>query len=1650
MDEYNNEAIPLSTGLDFSTNKLMAAKGSLQDCLNREIIDSVGYKRIDGIDKYDGQVSPSMDDYFILRDSGYAGTVTADFVAGDLLVVKNTTNIFGKVLTSRVVSGTSEIVYARINKDYEPVADDLVVVLGDANDFTCEGGIVSGSSEEATAVDALDSINTYSATLRADITDLHDTPIGLHYYRDRLFSVVTDRTMHFEFGGTTEIKPNYYIKGNYTNTIGRVLSVDTDGGTWAGGDATGMIQYELISGTEFSTDAPPNDSYARHVVAVLNWDGSPGSTTFTDESVLAATWSAAGNAVLASDATFGTVASFDGTGDAIQRAAELQVPASVDWTLELWFKPGETASTNPSYDKMQILVNSGSQVYVESLRYFSSALSERALFGARGSQSVLGEIDVDLSAGVWYKVQLINDAAAGTLKAYLSVAGAAMTEKYSGASKSLRLQDLGMRNTTSTPNNEFLGSLGPFRVTVAANRSAEASLEEFPIGEFNEEYPSGFNSDIVHSTHATLSVDGSTLTALNTGTWSMARSSFPIVKGSAIYKITIRDSDALRHVMFGAANGDIDYRTTTGTFGGMVDSGGYLPYSGAGSGTYSLYYVGDDTGSGAAAVSSAAPVVVGSIPLVYYMEITVSDADPTNTDVRIWTIPDYGPEEITFTVQGGSVPWFAAVAVRGSGGVIGEATLELISVNDVSITDLIGLGETISYNTTSNFNSPLSSNIATAKASSTLVPQYASLWQSRNEQQAYDESSTVGWDRIDHGWEIDFTNGLSDTDSFVTITRSDANNFDYASGNEAATLAESYNGNNVVGSTLATFSHIAFTSQKVLSGDSGWKTNASATAWATGDEITSAVSSADANYAYANLWYYTASTGASSGFPAGYLTAFDKQINGPVSTFGGQSSPSTISDGAGTETFDSDFWTTQARAPIILRGMESAASAIPEGSLISGIEVIVSYSSQHYMQFSLEADQHGTNADDAVRRIINLCKDNIVWEAAVVETSSTTQSTLLGEVVNTPIAINETAAQYPSSIVSDTYTDAGSAAKTLTGQTATLGGNGNTFGISGTQRSDFLNPNRCIALYAQVSGSNSYEGGLNNYASSGTTRFDETIYGVVRLKIDRIQLKLYYTEPSARYYVGDGAGNVCSVDVMYYVQSDGEFANGTAEGKIQFTNIEANVAGTKQYVEATDTLHLDAASATAGTSAVATVSTDAIYNGLPSISRINDAGSRYQMITHNFFGRDEWDGFYGVNGADRAFSYASYDSDGDTVDEYYVTRIYTNTNDIDGDTPRHITEYSNCLGLGYGYGIFRASVPGEPENFSGEFGASEIGVGDGIVGLQNLKGTALGIFCNNSVRMLVGSDPDQWQLQTVSADSGIIEYSLADCGFPVFCTPSGISTLEQTERYGSFLGKRLSANISPWIVKRMTSSGGVLSAGTGNGVACAIPVRNKNQYLLFFKDGLVLCTTLDPSGTALHTYRRYLLGHTGATADALLLAPAQAKFVLPAAFSAQADEFGRQRVFISHYSTNSTVDSTYKDFVYELDKGWGFAGGYIPEYYTINWWHANPFANTILRKLRIDGLNYGVSSSQFVTSNDYGTVFSSSPVDISLDNSSDALVQDYVPASKINSTAERGRSVAVKVSGKYLDGVTDVNSPVPSDIHQIMLLQFLKGGRPDA
>jgi len=553
--------------------------------------------------------------------------------------------------------------------------------------------------------------------------------------------------------------------------------------------------------------------------------------------------------------------------------------------------------------------------------------------------------------------------------------------------------------------------------------------------------------------------------------------------------------------------------------------------------------------------------------------------------------------------------------------------------------------------------------------------------------------------------------------------------------------------------------------------------------------------------------------------------------------------------------------------------------------------------------------------------------------------------------------------------------------------------------------------------------------------------------------IDWLQVKVYYQTTSSVYYFWNGVDDVQGVITTYTIE-DGDFATSTASGTIQVANVTPVGSAARAMFSSGDQIRNLPAGA--GVS-FGSVGSDGVYAGLPSRNSLKTNESQYEFITANFYGNNDWEAIYGVSGAGRAFTY----------DGFFFKYIFTGLNDT-LDIPRHLAFHNFHLCLQYATGAVLASVTGLPESFDGTLGAAEFDTGDAGTGLLRMNGTTLGIFGRKSIQGLNGTDTTNFSLNILNPYEGAIEYTVVDCGKPVYCSYKGISTFDQTSAYGSFLGNRLSANITPWLLPRLTNqpvpietqlfSLGAYQPSTG-GILFAMPVRNKNQLRVYFKDGY--CLTLTFQG-AEQTPTFTLQQITFTKGEGL---STQAFTLIPFAHSSGVDSNGKDRNHLSFYDPIGIGNNNSEEYkyVYELDRGWGFGSYPIQAYFTTahNFFN-NPLEWANFRKIRLHGqskgactisaavsANYGVEDFQFGAG--YTTALlgpppiptqrtNAAPQDLSLPragftNSPYTLTYDYQPATNICNVAKLGLSFSVQF-------VTNPTTIEPPHAAQALMLQI--------
>lgn len=478
--------------------------------------------------------------------------------------------------------------------------------------------------------------------------------------------------------------------------------------------------------------------------------------------------------------------------------------------------------------------------------------------------------------------------------------------------------------------------------------------------------------------------------------------------------------------------------------------------------------------------------------------------------------------------------------------------------------------------------------------------------------------------------------------------------------------------------------------------------------------------------------------------------------------------------------------------------------------------------------------------------------------------------------------------------------------------------------------------------------------------------------------------------------------------------TSGTFAAGTAVGTVVVTNMSGETGGSSIKND-WELWHGGVRRMTLNISSIASIGPK-----LAGTKRLRIAGTHYQTINANFYGNAGWNRTYGATGASHAFF----------ADESSFGAVYVVDNE-DIDQPKYVAYHAGRLALGYAVGSVLRSVVGEPLNWSGVDGADEIATGDRITGLLEVTGDTLVVFGRSSIRKLsaVGAQT------TLNSDAGAFDYTAVMIGQEIMYTGvSGISTLSQTAAYGDFEGQRASGTIQQWLRPRLLVDNNGFETG---GVAMAIPCRNKNQYRLFLKNGMVIFLTMTGEG-----YKATRVNY-GQGND----------LRVPMAWSSAVADNGKERIHVVWDYTLASrgvrgVVGTLpeQDRVYELDSGWGFDGAVFDHYFdTSHFFLTGAQSSGTIERVRMFGRGYGVSTLKLRAASlqeSSDGEFSSRVLDFSLPRNPVLLKDELEEFTTIADHANWGLGIKLRVEGNN----TEIE---PSHICQVLILHTKTEGAID-
>jgi hypothetical protein len=177
---------------------------------------------------------------------------------------------------------------------------------------------------------------------------------------------------------------------------------------------------------------------------------------------------------------------------------------------------------------------------------------------------------------------------------------------------------------------------------------------------------------------------------------------------------------------------------------------------------------------------------------------------------------------------------------------------------------------------------------------------------------------------------------------------------------------------------------------------------------------------------------------------------------------------------------------------------------------------------------------------------------------------------------------------------------------------------------------------------------------------------------------------------------------------------------------------------------------------------LATLTADKVAITLP-------AGGRYEFVNHNFYGATATKRMYGCNGVGRAFEF-----DGATF-----APIRSGMAD---DRPHRIAEHKEHLWLGFPGGAFQNSSIGQPLDWSAVTGAAAYGMGDEITDFISNNAGVLTVLAANKVASVYGSSAADFQVVTLSSESGALAHTADRMGEPIYMDHRGSARCRRRRR----------------------------------------------------------------------------------------------------------------------------------------------------------------------------------------------------------------------------------------------------------------------------
>ena len=219
-------------------------------------------------------------------------------------------------------------------------------------------------------------------------------------------------------------------------------------------------------------------------------------------------------------------------------------------------------------------------------------------------------------------------------------------------------------------------------------------------------------------------------------------------------------------------------------------------------------------------------------------------------------------------------------------------------------------------------------------------------------------------------------------------------------------------------------------------------------------------------------------------------------------------------------------------------------------------------------------------------------------------------------------------------------------------------------------------------------------------------------------------------------------------------------------------------------------------------------------------------GGSYKFATWNFGGATGLRKLYGCDGKNKAFEF-----DGSTFVQI--------TTGMTVDAPDLVAAHKNHLFLAFGSSLQHSAIA-DPTAWTPVLGAAEIAMGDDITNLLVSPGAstsaALMVTTKESIKVLYGNSPADWNLVTLSQETGAYEGSLVSVGGAFALSRRGVAGIAPDNTFANFNVSTISDRVSEYLERFAPALRG------------ATVSYSRNQFVFHFGSGLALAATVSAQG----------------------------------------------------------------------------------------------------------------------------------------------------------------------------------------------------------